>query len=265
MTYEDENVHFLVKTGFTLTEARLYITLLKAGKTDAGTIQKLTKVPRPAVYRALNDLLDKGFIEKEIAMPNNFKALPIHLAMQIVVKQKKEECREIEKKTAEFLEKFREFEDKNVQEPEYKFTVLNGRERIIQKMKQQHDKAKSSVDILSTLPRWLQIVEECFDNYKRALSRGVKYRVIVETPESKPNLTKEVQTLLESPNFKLKITSNSRKTNSAIFDKKEATFNFFPSKIIAESPLIWTNHPSFMTMCQDHFTTTWKSARKFNP
>ena len=261
MTFEDENAHFLVNIGFTETEAKLYLALLETGKTDAGTLQKLTKVPRPVIYRTLNELQEKGFIEKEIALPLKFKATPIHLALQIVVKQKAEESRELEKKTQEFLRKFQKPQGETTLEPKYKFIILNGRERIIQKMKQQHDSAQFSVDILSTLPRWLQIVEECFENYKNALNRGVKYRIIVETPDSKAHFSKKVQILLKNSNFKIKVVSKSRKTNSAIFDKKEATFNFFPSKIIAESPLVWTNHPSFMEMCQDHFSTTWKLAR----
>jgi len=265
MTFVDEDAQFLVRLGFTENQAKLYLALLRRGRTDAGTLQKLTKVPRPAVYRTLNELQEKGFVDKEIALPYSFKATPIHLALQIIVKEKMEDYKKIVDQTKEFLRKFQQPEEETSHIGEYKFIILNGKERIIQRMKEQHDKALSSVDIISTLPRWLQIVEECFDNYKKALKRGVKYRVIVETPEFEPNLSEKVQALLKNSNFKLKFIRKSRKTNSAIFDKEEATFNFFPSRIIAESPLIWTNHPSFIAMCQDHFATTWKAARKFKP
>jgi sugar-specific transcriptional regulator TrmB len=263
MLFRNENAQFLVQIGFTEAQAKLYLALLRAGKTDAKTLQKLTKAPRPVVYRTLNELQEKGLVETEIATPHSFRATPIHLAMKIIVKQKMKDYRETENKTEEFLRKFQPPKEETAREEEYRFTILDGKERIIQKMKQQHDSTHFSIDILSTLPRWLQIIEECFENYKKALSRGVKYRVIVEKADSEVSLSKNVQALLANPNFKLKVTSDSRQTNSAIFDRKEATFNYYPSKSLGESPLILTNHPSFMAMCQDHFETIWKLARKY--
>jgi hypothetical protein len=46
-------------------------------------------------------------------------------------------------------------------------------------------------------------------------------------------------------------------------DQKEATLNFFPSKSLGESSIMWTNHPSFISMCQDHFDKVWHSSREY--
>ena len=263
MLFENQDAHFLTQLGFTETQAKLYLTLLKTGKTDVAKLQKLTKIARPVVYRTLDELQEKGLVEKEIALPQGYNATPIHLALQTLVLQRTEDCRRIAEQTKEFLRKFQQVNEETVQVEDYKFIMLNGKERIIHKMRQQHDSAKISVDVLSTLPRWLQILEECFENYLRALGRGVKYRVIAETLNSEVRLSRNVEILMAKPNFRLKLTPNSHKTNSAIFDRREATFNFYPSKFLTESPLIWTNHPSFMSMCQDQFETAWKSARKY--
>jgi len=264
MLFENEDVQFLIQLRFTETQARLYLTLLKTGKTNAATLQKLTKIARPTVYVTLEELQEKGLVEKEIAMPNDFKATPIDFALQSLIQKRKEDFRRITDRTKEFLRKFQQEKEDTIQVQDYKFIILSGKERIVLKMKQQHDSARFSVDILSTLPRWLQIVDECFDNYKKALARGVKYRVIAETLSSEVRLSRDVTNLLAKPNFKLKLTPNARQTNSAVFDNKEATFNFFPSKFMAESPLIWTNHPSFLSMCQDQFEAAWRTARNCN-
>jgi hypothetical protein len=55
--------------------------------------------------------------------------------------------------------------------------------------------------------------------------------------------------------------SSSISVNAAIFDGKEASFCFYPSKPLTESPIIWTNHPSFLAMFQSHFENIWKSAQ----
>jgi hypothetical protein len=69
--------------------------------------------------------------------------------------------------------------------------------------------------------------------------------------------------LMAKPRFEMRLSRTRLKTNAAIFDQKEATFNFFPSESLLESPVIWTNHPSFISMCQDHFEKIWKTAREY--
>ena len=263
MAFEDERASFLVQAGFKDTEAKLYLALLKTGETTAGALQKATKMPRPVVYRTLSELHEKGFVDKELTMPNNFRATPLNLVLEIILKRKTQDYRELEKKTEAFLRKFEQPEKEAGRAHEYKLVIIDGRERIIQGMKRQHDHAQFSVDILSTFPRWLQIVDECHENYQNALTRNVRYRVIAETGDINPVFPDAVRALLGSSGFKLKLTRDVRNINSAIFDQKEATFNFFPSKTIAESPLMYTNHPSFVVMCQGYFESVWKSAKSF--
>jgi hypothetical protein len=130
-------------------------------------------------------------------------------------------------------------------------------------MKLQHDNAQRNINVLCTLPRWLQILNFCFEDYEKALSRGVKYRVVIEASDSEIRSQDSIQVLLTKPNFELRLSGSPLRTNASIFDQKEVTINFFPSQSLAESPVIWTNHPSFILMCQDHFIATWKMTKKY--
>ena len=49
----------------------------------------------------------------------------------------------------------------------------------------------------------------------------------------------------------------------AIFDNKEATISYFPSKPLGASPILLTNHQSFVSMARDHFEAIWKKAEKY--
>jgi sugar-specific transcriptional regulator TrmB len=265
MLVEEGDIGFLIQVGLTETQAKLYLALHKSGKANVKTLQKTTKVPRQAIYRAIDELHEKGFVEKEIGLPNYFKATPIQLAMHFLVKQKMDECGEIVEKAKVFLKKFPPLEEETVQEQDYKITILSGKNRIIHKIKQQHDDARCTVDIVSPLPRWLQIVQECRQNYMKALKRGVKYRLIIETPSSEVVWPKNILSLLAEARLELKISPHLGNTNSAVFDGKEATFNFYPSRILADSPIIWTNHPTFLSMTHDHFENYWTSAISYKP
>ena len=91
----------------------------------------------------------------------------------------------------------------------------------------------------------------------------MQYRVVIEKPLGKITFQENIQTLLAKPNFELGLSEEPLKTNAAIFDGNEATINFFEGKPLKESPIIWTNHQSFIQMCQDNFDKVWKSSRKY--
>jgi sugar-specific transcriptional regulator TrmB len=261
--FEEEENKLLIQIGFTKTQAKIYLTLLKLGEANGRMLCKNTNVPRSVVYRTLDELQKKGLVEKEITAPFTFVATPPKEGLQILMNQRLQQHTEMQVRIEEFLQKIQNYQKEILQEQEYKFIVIEGKERILQKIKLQHDTVQQTADILSTLQRWLQIIDDCYENYEKALERKVKYRVVIENPEYKINFPEKVQALLTKPNMKLRFSCSLLKTNSAIFDGKEASFNLFPSKSIAEAPIIWTNHPSFLAMCQDHFEAVWKSARQY--
>ena len=207
----------------------------------------------------------KGLVEKEITTPYNFIATPVECGLQILLSLRLEQYRDVQERTKAILQKFQEDKQKTPQKHEYKLIEINGRPRLMQRIKLQHDNAQRNVDILSTLARWLQILDFAIGNYEKALARGVKYRVVIEAPSSEIIPREKIQALMTKPNFKLKLSRDPLKTNSAIFDQREITVNFSPSESLANSPMIWTDHPSFISMCQDHFNVLWKSARDYKP
>lgn len=54
----------LKKLGFTSNEAKIYLTLLRAGKLRAGEMIKESGLQRSVVYVGLEDLLKRGFVSK---------------------------------------------------------------------------------------------------------------------------------------------------------------------------------------------------------
>jgi sugar-specific transcriptional regulator TrmB len=255
---KEEESLLLTKLGFTQTQTKLYLTLLKMGNVNGRTLAEHANVPRSIVYRALDELQKKGLVEKEISQPYTFSATPIQLGLQMLVDQKFLECRKIRKEIKILIKKTKSDQDMSLGDQEYKFLMIDRKERIIQRMRQQHDNVKLTVDVLSTPQRWLQILHYCLQNYEHALSRDVHYRVVLDSCKEDIRHQKNIQTLFSKPNFHLRLSS-SISVNAAIFDGKEASFCFYPSKPLTESPIIWTNHPSFLAMFQSHFESIWKS------
>lgn len=257
------DVQTLIEIGLTSNQAKLYLTLLRFGKLNVRNISHHSKVPRQEVYRVLDELREMGLIEKIITLPCEFKAVPLNDGMQILISQKADQFDAMQAKVKKILQKSQSCTLETPSDREYKLVLLDGKVRLMQTIKLEHDNVQRTVEIITTLQRWLQILDFSFQNYLKALDRKVKYRVIIEKPAGKIKFPENIQALLAKVSFELRLSKDPLKINAAIFDENEATINFFVGRSLNESPIVWTNHPSFIQMCQDHFDKVWKSAEKY--
>ena len=63
---------FLIEIGFTLNEAKVYLTLLQNRYLNGYEISKLSNVSRSLVYNVIDRLVAKGFILKSEGQINHY-------------------------------------------------------------------------------------------------------------------------------------------------------------------------------------------------
>ena len=73
---DNENYKFLLEIGFTLNEAKVYLTLLQNRYLNGYEISKFSNVSRSLVYNVIDRLVAKGFILKSEGQINYYCALP---------------------------------------------------------------------------------------------------------------------------------------------------------------------------------------------
>ena len=73
---DNDNYKFLLEIGFTLNEAKVYLTLLQNRYLNGYEISKLSNVSRSLVYDVIDRLVAKGFILKSEGQINYYCALP---------------------------------------------------------------------------------------------------------------------------------------------------------------------------------------------
>lgn len=256
---KNNSIQYLMELGLTQIQAKIYFNLLLYGKAEVRNIAFWSNLPRTEVYRALNELQGNGLVDRELGSLLKFSAVPPSLGLQALIDCKFKEIRKIQ----ESLQKFsKQFENKTEPEidREYKITVIEGRKRIIEKIKQQHDNAKFSVDIITFLPRFLRIANECLDNYKKATERGVKYRIILGVSNETKDLPYDIHDAHKNNNTIVKkVFGPPKNVNSAIFDREQTSFSYYPGRPIIKSPLIFTNHPCLVEPAQNSFDQMWLS------
>ena len=263
MFVNDGDVQLLTEIGFTKAQAKLYLALLKLGLSNGATIYKNLNVPRTVIYRTLEELQKMGLVEKELTTPYTYKATPMKSGMQILLSQRREQYKNVVSKAQEFLGKMQYYTEGISVNNDHAFSIIEGRERILQILKRNHKEAKKTVNGLTTLDRWMQIVTYCFNEYKETIARAVKYRLVIQMPSYEFVFPESVRALLADPTFELKTTHSPLQNNIGVFDSKCATFNIFPAKPLGDSPVLCTSHPSFLLMAQDHFEKVWDSAEEY--
>jgi len=213
----------------------------------------------------MNSLQELGLVENIISVPNAYEAIPIHDALEILMKRKTQEYNEVKKETNKLRQELFLFEEKKPTEEQPQFIMIPQKEALIKKLRSMIDNTQSSMNLITTAKRFQQAMQYVFESYQKALERGVKFQVIVDTSENGKSLPKTVMSLMANPNFKLKLTPNSAKAIVKIFDKKEVLVCVFPKASLIESPAILTNHPGLVTLCEEHFEKAWKRTPDYEP
>ena len=256
---KNEDLQYLMQIGLTRLQANIYLNLLRNGKADARIIAYWAGSPRTEVYRALNELQEKGLVDREVGCPLKFAPVPPSLGLQAFIDKKLHEVNQMQTFLNKFSLKFECDNELDTPEREYKIISIEGRRRIIAKIKQQHDNAKFSVDVITFLPRFLYIASQCMENYYKAIERGVKYRIIIGMPNGSQDLPTEIKEAHNNANTIIKKAVGCLRVNSAIYDQKQINFSYYPNRHIAESPLILTNHPCLIDFAINSFQRIWES------
>jgi sugar-specific transcriptional regulator TrmB len=265
VTSQDKSLQTLNKAGLTVLQAKVYFTLLRTGKTTIKTISNSSGTDRSDVYRTINSLQELGLVENIISVPNAYEAIPIQDALEILMKHKTQEYNEVKKETNKLRQELFHFEEKKPTQEQPQFIMIPQKEALIKKLRNMIENTQSTMNLITTAKRFQQAMQYVFESYEKALERGVKFQVIVDTSENNKALPKTVMALMANPNFKLKLTPTSAKVIVKIFDKREVLVCVFPTASLIESPAILTNHPGLVTLCEEYFEKAWKQIPDYEP
>ena len=100
MAQEQEET--LKRLGLSGIQARVYLTLIRSGRSSAKTLSKQSNVARPDIYRIMTHFQQLGIAQKSITTPVMFEATPIEHALSGLVENKVEEIKKVRKKTRKF-------------------------------------------------------------------------------------------------------------------------------------------------------------------
>ena len=82
---QEDLVLKLESFGFTVNQAKVYLSIVQSGKTRVGNISKGTQLHRQDIYKLLPKLEKMGLITKTIDKPFMIEAIPIDEALETLI------------------------------------------------------------------------------------------------------------------------------------------------------------------------------------
>jgi sugar-specific transcriptional regulator TrmB len=256
------DVQALIDLGLTLLQARAYLTLIKSGPSKVTTISQLSKVARPDLYRTLSQLQQLGLVEEIIETPLHFRAIPMDETLPILLENKTKEYYKLKAETKLLLREFKgKTPNKALQTEAPRFVLIPPRKAIINRIVENIETAQRSVDLVLSWKRFSRGITSTFaESAERAWARGVEFRFIVESPEGGRLVERVSQFCRKSPACQLRFMDSFPKTVVTIYDKKEVLIIVHPESSLSDSPALWSNDQSLVTLAQEHFDSLWTSS-----
>ena len=263
---EDIIKKVLRNSGLTNKEAEIYVFLAKHDALKATEIAKLLKKDRAQVFRILQKLQTKGFVEATLDFPTQYTIVPFENVLESIVEAKREEVVFIEKAKEDLLNyMMRKRHSEPILE---KFVVVKGNKRIYAKITQMIRNTNHQLSTAATISDLLRT--DRFNVFDTALNHPlrsqIQYRFLTELSEQNLNAVKAV--LKRTPktdfNFKLRNPDLGLKVFPRMILRDNEEVLFFtgpePNKISKDEVCLWTNCKSLVTTFMGIFEDLWRNS-----
>ena len=263
MAIQEKAIQTLIQLGLNRLQAEVYVALLSLGQATAKALSQHSKVARQEIYRILNELQKSGLVERIIAMPTKFKALPIEDCLGMLIKRKKEKLSEAEKKATALLQQLTENNSNNsntVQESY--FILVPEKEAYIRRVTNAIEITQTSCDMILHWECFRYGMIENTEMWKKSVKKGVNVRFIAYKSKDEKAVSRIVQALKNMGSFKVKYIFKPPPATIAIFDKKEICVTTSPTIYPQETPSLWSNNLGLTKILQEYFEAVWLTSNE---
>jgi len=257
----DDDTKTLMALGLTLVQAKTYLTLASAEALTIKEISKASKIPRTDLYRTMTDLKEFSLIEKIIGNPNKYKAAPIKQTIKQLIKNKKKETNEIAKKATKLANKLEKKTIKETQNTQNRFILIPSKRTPI-KIAEAINRSNKTIDLLVSIQRFSRGFDVFFEKLERSWKKKVKWRIILEIPPDKNYSYSNVKLCQKQSSCEIRFLPSPINTATGIYDQKEVFIIENPKAGLADSPALWTDNKSLISLVKDYFEFLWITSLK---
>jgi sugar-specific transcriptional regulator TrmB len=261
---QEDLVGKMTDFGFTINQAKVYLSIVQAGKTGVGRISKNTQLHRQDIYKLLPKLEKMGLITRTIDKPFMIEALPVKKALESIISKEKEKAGQ---RIIQLEKNLNELSETIQQQPESKedtrFTLLTTDEAILNRSKQSYRKRSKNVMVVTTIEQIKTPSINFFRAYTQIVEDGkAKLRLIIVGSEDKDEAMQIAEKVApRNGSFKVKLIDRCACKNYQLLDDKEVWIATHQKTQAGYPSILWTNDPNIVGAYRENFNDAWNSSR----
>jgi sugar-specific transcriptional regulator TrmB len=253
---QDGNIYSqaLMKFGLTSLQATIYTTLVDLGNAGILKISRASKIARPEVYRVIPSLEEKGLVEKILSNPTKYKAVPLKLGLSTLLQQKTQENTELLEETKALLSHIPEKTANHRDKDDSQFIITSEFKLFSKRLNKSISDTKSSIDFV--MPQ--RVLYEHAQQFKKAMERGVKIRVVLTMVDKSQLVQETVGNLNKNLFFQLKYTPE-QVVCMLISDNNELNTQISDGAV----PSLLSNNKQVVKIATTYFEALWDKAQDY--
>ncbi len=266
-----DGIKSLTNLGLTPTQAKIYLSNLQTGQATAKVISQTSRIAREDIYRTLPSLQALGLITKHLSSPAKYEATKPKDVIAILLNRKEKEHLELREKANEALENLTKHSGVFDSTSSDENLIFVSNDDNVHTVIEATKKAKRTIDFTTRYNLFvhsmnkLQLGLYIKEMYK-ATQRGVKFRMILNKPESTTpvsDLSFQVsysKALVGSQNFEYRYVESPLECILILYDNEKCLIETSKEHDVDVSPFLWTNNHVLVELCRSYFEKTWDSA-----
>jgi sugar-specific transcriptional regulator TrmB len=252
--------------GFTLNQAKVYLSIVQAGSISVSKIAESSKLHRQDIYKILPKLEEKGMITKTLGNPLAVVAIPVETALKnLLSKETKNALERINRMKAELnqisnaLSMISGTEAGAVyQEPRY--SLLTRESDIKNREDALFEEAKKECNIVSSLELMKMIGPNLFNRFQIAANNGAKIRLLIEATRREKWIKASVEQAKPDTNeFTAKFIISKSPKSFQIIDRKEVWISVSKISPSGIPCVFWTNDENIVFAYLERFEKLWNN------
>jgi HTH-type transcriptional regulator, sugar sensing transcriptional regulator len=260
----NEQVLTLTELGLSTTQAKIYLALVKTKSQTAQAISVLSTVSRPDVYRVLNQLQEVGLVEKIIAKPEEFRAIPIEEGVSILLQRRITKTRELQNRSLKLVQSVNqklESSEATEEQGRREFVFIPSKNSAYARSERLLRGIQESlyfVGLTKSMSAWLT---QYSPEMEAALSRGIDCRMILPASPANKKFWAPFEKMRKYPNFKVRSISGAPTAGFSIWDKKEILITTTYADTPLSAATLWSNNKGLIELCADYFECLWQKTK----
>jgi sugar-specific transcriptional regulator TrmB len=254
-------VKLLLELGFTNSQARVYVTLAANGNLGVANLASLSEVHRTDLYRVVKELEKKGFVERIIANPTMFGAVPFDVCLDFLIQERAEKFRRLRQEVKELKLTFVSKAKNKKTSKQAKFVLVPGR-GVVERIGRSINETEKNAELVISSMRFIKGMFAFSDTMKKSWDRGVKWRIVIYKDRDSKDFWKWIKFCKKSQLCQIKLTAEEPRNVIGIYDQKQVFIIDNPNSDLTESPALWSSNLGLIQLAEDQFNRIWKQGSK---